>query len=217
MIQALIFDMDGTLIDNMGVHITVWLEILAEFGVKMSEMEFHTAVAGMTNLETLRKLVNPAITQAEADAIALRKESRYRERYRPFLQPVAGLLPFLQQARQAGVPLAVATAAGQENIKFVMNGLQLWDYFDAIVGADDVARGKPHPDLFLLAAERLGLPPEQCLVFEDSMSGIEAGRRAGMPVVVITTSHGPEELAHLPEVRQIIPDYTGLSISRLIG
>ncbi|GJM41617.1 MAG: beta-phosphoglucomutase [Ardenticatenaceae bacterium] len=216
MIKALIFDMDGTIVDNMAVHTAVWLEILAGLGVTISGPQFQAAVAGKTNLETLRQLLNPSITEAEALEISYHKEVRYREQYRPIMQPMPGLLPLLQAARQANVPLAVATAAGQENIDFVMNGLQMWDSFDAIVGADDVARGKPHPDLFLLAAERLGVPPEQCLVFEDAIAGIEAGRRANMPVIAVASAHTPNELADLPGVRQVIKDFNQLQLSDLI-
>lgn len=218
MIKALIFDMDGTIVDNMGVHTAVWLEILAEeFGVTMTRLEFQAATAGMTNPELLRLLVNPGMTDDDVAAIAQRKEAHYRERYAPILQPLSGLLPLLRQARQAGLALAVATAANQGNIDFVMNGLQMWDCFDAIVGADDVARGKPHPDLFLLAAERLGVPPEHCLVFEDALTGIEAGRRAGMAVVGVATSHSAAELAEQPGVRQTISDFTQLRFGDLLA
>jgi len=217
MIKALIFDMDGTIVDNMGVHSAVWLEILAEFGVTETQLEFQAATAGMTNPELLRLLVNPAMTDDDVVTIAQRKEARYRERYAPILAPLPGLLPLLRQARQAGLALAVATAANQANIDFVMNGLQIWDYFDAIVGADDVARGKPHPDLFLLAAERLGVPPAHCLVFEDAMTGIEAGRRAGMSVVGGATSHSTAELAAQPGVGQTISDFTQLQLGDLLA
>lgn len=133
------------------------------------------------------------------------------------MEPLAGLLPLLRQARQAGLALAVATAANQGNIDFVMNGLQMWDYFDVIVGADDVARGKPYPDLFLLAAERLDVPPAHCLVFEDALTGIEAGRRAGMPVVGVATSHSEAELAEQSGVRQTISDFTQFQLGDLLA
>lgn len=217
MIKALIFDMDGTIVDNMGVHTAVWLEILAEFDVTMTRLEFQSASAGMTNPELLRLLVDSTMTDETIAAIAQRKEARYREEYASLMEPLAGLLPLLQQGRQAGLALAVATAANQDNIDFVMNGLQMWDYFDAIVGADDVARGKPYPDLFLLAAERLGVPPENCLVFEDALTGIEAGRRAGMPVVGVATSHSEAELAEQPGVRQTISDFSQLQLGDLLA
>ncbi len=217
MIKALIFDMDGTIVDNMGVHTAVWLEILAEFDVTMTRLEFQSVSAGMTNPELLRLLVDPAMTDETVATIAQRKEARYREEYASLMEPLAGLLPLLRQARQAGLVLAVATAANQGNIDFVMNGLQMWDCFDAIVGADDVARGKPHPDLFLLAAERLNVPPADCLVFEDAMTGIEAGRRAGMSVVGVATSHSTAELAAQSGVRKTITDFSQLQLDDLFA
>ena len=173
MIQALIFDMDGTIVDNMRVHTAVWLEVLAEFGINMTPLQFQAATAGNTNGELLRKLIDPQMSEARVAEIAHEKETRYRERFRPFLQPVAGLEPLLQQAQQANVTLAVATAANQPNIQYVLDGLDLRRYFATVVGADDVKRGKPEPDLFLLVAARLGLSPEVCLVFEDSLAGLE--------------------------------------------
>ena len=217
MIKALIFDMDGTIVDNMGVHTAVWLDVLAGFGVKITAAEFQATMAGMTSPETLRKLVNPEMTDAQVAEVTRRKEERYREQYRATMQPLPGLVSLLQETRQAGMSLAVATAAGNENIDFVMNGLALWDYFDAVVGADDVARGKPHPDLFLLAAKRLNVSPEHCLVFEDALTGIEAARRAGMAVIAITTSHNIDEVAHLPQVQKAIPDFTHVTMADFLG
>jgi beta-phosphoglucomutase family hydrolase len=217
MIKALIFDMDGTIVDNMGVHTAVWLDILAGFGVTMTRLEFQAATAGMTNPELLRLLVDPDMADDTVATIARRKEARYREQYAPSLEPLPGLLALLRQARQAGMALAVATAANKGNIDFVMNGLQMWDYFDVIVGADDVVRGKPHPDLFLLAAEQLGVPPAHCLVFEDAMTGIEASRRAGMSVIGVATSHSAAELAAQPGVCQTISDFTQLQFSDLLA
>ena len=216
MIQALIFDMDGTIVDNMQVHTAVWLELLAEFGINMTQLQFQAATAGNTNGELLRKLIDPQMSEARVAEIAHEKETRYRERFRPYLQPLAGLEPLLQEAQQANVTLAVATAANGPNIEYVLDGLDLRRYFATVVGADDVKRGKPEPDLFLLVAERLGLSPERCLVFEDSLAGLEAAHRAGMHSVAITTSHPAEEMMIHPTVRQAIPDFTHFQLANFV-
>ena len=104
------------------------------------------------------------------------------------LRPLIGLPEFLQQARAAGMRLGVATAADLVNAAFVLEGIGLRQVFDVIVTADDITRGKPDPEIFLLAAQRLGVPPGRCLVFEDAPMGIEAARRAGMLAVALTTS-----------------------------
>ncbi len=213
MIKALIFDMDGTIVDNMQVHTAIWLELLADYGITMTPLQFQAATAGNTNSQLLRSLLNPQMSDAELAAIAHEKETRYRERFRPFLRPMAGLEALLQQAQQANMILAVATAANEPNIEYVLDGLNLRHYFATVVGADDVARGKPEPDLFLLAAERLNLPSEACLVFEDSLAGLEAAHRAGMQAVAITTSHAAEEMAQRPSVRQAIADFTQFQLA----
>ncbi len=216
MIKALIFDMDGTIVDNMQVHTAIWLELLADYGITMTPLQFQAATAGNTNSQLLRSLLNPQMSDAELAAIAHEKETRYRERFRPFLRPMAGLEALLQQAQQANMILAVATAANEPNIEYVLDGLNLRHYFATVVGADDVARGKPEPDLFLLVAERLKLVPETCLVFEDSLAGLEAAHRAGMQAVAITTSHAAEEMVQRPSVRQAIADFTQFQLAQHI-
>lgn len=216
MIKALIFDMDGTIVDNMHVHTAVWLELLAEYGLQMTPLQFQAATAGNTNAELLRSLINPNMDEAEVLAIAHEKETRYRERFRPFLRPMAGLESLLRQAQQANVTLAVATAANQPNIEYVLDNLNLRHHFATVVGADDVARGKPEPDLFLLVAERLNLVPETCLVFEDSLAGLEAAHRAGMQSIAVTTSHAAEEMVQRPSVRQAIADFTQFQLAEHI-
>ena len=217
MIQALIFDMDGTIVDNMGVHTAVWLELLSEYGLEMTPLQFQAATAGNTNSQLLRSLIDPEMSDAEVAAIAHKKEILYRERFRPFLKPVAGLVPLLEEAQRANVTLSVATAANQPNIEYVLDGLNLRHYFATVVGADDVLHGKPEPDLFLLVAERLSLDPKVCLVFEDSLAGLEAAHRAGMQSVAVTTSHGAEEMMIHPTVRQAIPDFTHFQLGDFVN
>jgi beta-phosphoglucomutase family hydrolase len=207
---AFIFDMDGTMIDNMPFHIQTWLAFWQELGISMTEAEFHRRLSGKTNAETLREVLGPDVPAAEMARLARRKEVAYRELYRPHMRPVAGLPAFLQAARSLGVKTAVATSAGPDNVTFVLQGLNLADQFDAIVGAQHVQNGKPHPDIFLVAAERLQTPPAACLVFEDSHAGIEAARRAGMDVCVITTALTDAQARVLPHVIDSAPDFTGL-------
>ena len=216
MIEAVVFDMDGTIVDNMGVHTAVWLELLSEFGIDMNSLAFQAATAGNTNRELLRKLVDPQMSDERVAEIAHEKETRYRERFRPHLQPIAGFVPLLQEAERENITLAVATAANQPNIEYVLDGLKLRHHFATVVGADDVANGKPEPDLFLLVAERLGLQPEKCLVFEDSLAGLEAAQRAGMQSVAVTTSHAADEMMIHPTVRQAISDFTHFRLADFI-
>jgi HAD superfamily hydrolase (TIGR01509 family) len=128
---------------------------------------------------------------------------------------VTGFDDLIAQAKLRGVALAVATAAPNANIEFTLDGLDLRRHFDTVAGAADVARGKPHPDVFLLAAERCGVTPENCIVFEDAPLGVEAARRAGMRCVVLTTTLPAEAFAEFDNVIHIASDFSELTIDEL--
>ncbi|MBU0492879.1 MAG: HAD family phosphatase [Chloroflexi bacterium] len=209
--RAFILDMDGTIVDNIPFHLQSWLALLTELGVSISEDEFMRRMIGKTNAETLHEMVDPAMPAGQLAEYAERKEALYRELFRPHLRLVPGLDEFLRAARDLGVPMAVATSAPPPNISFVLEGLDIAGYFQAVIGADRVPRGKPHPDMFLAAAEALSAAPARCLVFEDALMGLEAARRAGMPSVAVATTLDARELADVPGVVQVIGDFTGLS------
>ncbi len=212
---AFIFDMDGTLVDNMGVHLETWIALFAEHGRTLTAQQFHEQASGKTTFETLRLLFDPRLSDAQCQALADQKEAHYRRLYRPRMRLVAGLAAFLDQARRLGIPMAVATSAPQPNVEFVLDGLDLRRYFGVVVGGDDIRRGKPDPEIFLLAARRLGAAPDQCIVFEDSQAGIEAARRAGMRAIALTTSVPAEELCRAPHVEQAVPNFTGLDAAQI--
>ncbi len=212
---ALIFDMDGTMVDNMGFHARSWLVALAAHGLCVDEQDFRQRSSGKTTTETLLAIW-PHLSVAEMDAISNRKESLYRELYRPHLTPVVGLIQFLEMARKLDIPMAVATSAGAQNIRFVLNGLGVTSYFKATVGAEDIQHSKPHPEIFLIAAQRLSIAPEHCLVFEDSLAGIEAAHRAGMDTVVVTTSLAEQAVQNLQGVRAAIRDFSSPNALKLM-
>jgi beta-phosphoglucomutase family hydrolase len=209
--KAFLFDMDGTLIDNMGVHSQVWSEFLAGHGVPITPAEFYAQAAGRTNAEILRQLIGPHLEDDQVEVMSTQKEELYRWRYLPIMRAMDGLADFLHAAHAAGIFMAVASSAGHENISFHLSGLGLSDYFQAVVGAEDVLHGKPHPDLFLAAAKRLGVLPANCLVFEDTPTGLEAARRAGMQAVALTTSYPAEILSQNPTVLRVEPDFSSIS------
>jgi beta-phosphoglucomutase len=210
--SAYVFDMDGTLVDNMGFHIKIWSEFLASIGSPTSEEIFRSRTVGKINAEILRDLVRPDLTDAEVADLSERKEILYRKRFRPLLKEVPGLMGFLGRARVAGIPIALATSAGIDNVHFVLDGLNVGAYFNALVTAEEIVRGKPDPEIFFKAAEKLGVRPETCLVFEDSPSGLEAAHRAGMQSIALTTTFPAETLRACPGVLRIVPDYTGMEI-----
>jgi len=213
--SAFIFDMDGTLVDNMSFHFESWIEYLTELGAKPDPHTFMELTAGKINPEIFRMFLGADMTDDQITFHAAEKEDRYRRLYLPHMRPMPGLVEFLQQARAAGMRLGVATAANWENVEFVLRGIGLRDAFDTIVTADDITRGKPDPEIFLIAAQRLGVSPARCLVFEDSLMGIEAARRAGMDSVALTTTISAQKFASLSGVKLSAGDYCMLSPATL--
>lgn len=196
--KAVIWDMDGVLIDSGPFHFQAWREIFArerriEFTYGMFQRTF-----GWRNPEMLRDVLGADIEQAEIDFLAGVKEARYRDLVRAnsarLLLP--GVIECLARLQQAGWRQAVASSAPAENVAVILGALPLRDYFGAVVTAEDVARGKPDPAPFLTAAQRLGVAPGRCVVVEDAPAGIEAARRAGMSCIGLLTTHA--QLDHTP-------------------
>jgi len=185
---GVIFDMDGTLMDNNPFHFQAWKIFCAGIGKELSLEEYQHQVSGKINLEILRYLFGSQLSRDQAHALGARKEALYRETYLPHSRPLPGLMELLQLLRENQVPTAIATSALPDNIRFAMDLLGLDPYFDQIVDQTAVRRGKPDPEIFLTAARLLGLAPDRCAVFEDSLSGIRGAVAAGMPAVGITTS-----------------------------
>ena len=215
--RAFIFDMDGTIVDNMAFHTKSWLAFFERRGQTLDADEFFRATAGRQGHEIMSTYLGSHLTKEESAALDFEKESLYRELYAPHLAAVNGFVEFIARAKSAGIKLAVATAAPTENIAFTLDGLDLRKEFDAIAGAADVARGKPNPDVFLLAADRSGALPVNSIVFEDAPLGVEAARRAGMRAVVLTTTLPAEAFAEFDNVIAIVNDFTQLDVEALLS
>lgn len=215
--QAFVFDMDGTIVDNMAFHTRSWISFFERRGLALDADEFFRATAGRQGGEIMRAYLGEHLTDEEVGQLNHEKESVYRELYGPHRKAVAGFDALVAQARAHGVKLAVGTAAPPANVAFTLDGLDLRRYFDAIVGAADVARGKPHPDVFLKAAELCGVAPEHCIVFEDAPLGVEAARRAGMRCVVLTTTLPASAFTGFDNVIAIVRDFSELKTELLFG
>jgi beta-phosphoglucomutase len=214
---AFIFDMDGTIVDNMAFHTDSWLAFFARRGKTYDPDAFFRETAGAQGREILRERLGADIPEDEIAVLAQEKDVLYREIYGPHRSAIQGFEAFVTAARAQGVRLAVATSAPPANIVFTLDELDLRRHFDAVVGAADVARGKPHPDVFLKAAEKLGVPPADCIVFEDAPMGVEAARRAGMRAVVITTTLPAEAFREFDNVVRIVEHYEELNVGDLLG
>jgi beta-phosphoglucomutase family hydrolase len=215
--RAFIFDMDGTIVDNMAFHTKSWIAFFQRRGRDIDADEFFRTTAGRQGKEIIRSHFGADLPDDEVLVLNHEKEAVYRELYEPHRKTVAGFDQLIEEAKARGVTLAVATAAPNANIEFTLDGLDLRRHFDAVVGAADVPRGKPHPDVFLEAAERCGAAPEHCVVFEDAPLGVEAARRAGMRAVVLTTTLPAAAFAGFDNVIRIVSDFSELTIDDLFA
>ena len=214
-LRGAVFDLDGTLVDNMRWHARAWTALVrAHARDPRTDVELESFIyahAGMKNEELIPLLLPEG---RDAPALSSEKEALYRKLYAPSLSPLAGLLPLLDALQSRGVLLAIASAAPLLNRDLVLDGLLLRPRFAAIVGPEHAKRGKPFPDIFLEAARQLGLPPGECIAFEDAPKGVEAAVAAGMCCAALTTTASAEDLRRAG-ARWVAADFSGFSRSPL--
>lgn len=218
MIQGVLFDMDGVLVDNTAVHVEAFGIFCRRYGVKDWEEKL-SAAYGMGNGDIMRRILpEQIICEKGLAALAAEKEEIYRKIYAPSIQPVAGLRELLARLVEAGVGCAVGSSGPRANVDFVLDNCGIRSFFKAIVDGDQVKRCKPDPEIYLTAAAALGLQPAACLVFEDAKAGIESARRAGAGrIAALATTLSREELASTCADR-IIDDFTQIgSPDQLLG
>ncbi len=210
--QAAIFDMDGVIVDNHTYHVRSWAQFCKAKNIPFDEGTFRTKYFGKNTKDTFNGLLDYQLTEEQVNTLGEEKEKIYREIYKDYITPVNGLIPFLNSLKKAGIKTAVATSAPTSNLDFTLDSLNIRHLFDVVVDASGVTKGKPDPEIYLKAAKLLGVLPAHCVVFEDSISGIESGYNAGMRVVGLITTHPIDEL---PETYLSIKDFTSISIDKL--
>lgn len=205
---AVIFDMDGTLIDNNPYHALAWQEFCRRRGMRLTMEIYQRNIIGRPNYKSFEFIFEKELATEEVSRYATEKEQLYRQLYKPYVKPMRGLVRLLEELSFNQVPMGVATSAIPDNIDFLWQHLPLKDYFRTVVDSSMVMNSKPHPETFLKVAEQLNMDPERCIAFEDSSAGIEAAKAAGMKVVGLTTSMTDKELSEIVEVA--IDHYEGL-------
>jgi len=216
--KAFIFDLNGTMVNDMPYHTMAWFNLLNnDLGGNFTWEEVKRQMYGK-NAEVLVRMFGPdRFKPEEMERISVEKELKYQKEFFPSLALVAGLNDVLEKAYQKGIPMGIGTAAIPINIDFVLDNLNIRHYFKAIVSADDVIFSKPNPETFLKAAALLGVDPADCIVFEDVPKGAETAANAGMKAVIITTTHQPEEFEHFSNILRFVPDFNDDFINALVG
>lgn len=214
-VEALIFDMDGTMIHSMPWHAKSWLVFARNHGLQIDVSDLLARTSGRTGAECMRMLFGQNLSDAACETLVHEKEAIYRDLFTDNFAEVAGFNAFATAAAARGLKIAVGTAGDRHNIEFAMSRLKMNPLPLAIVGGDEGFTGKPTPAIFLEAARRIGADPARCIVFEDAPLGIEAARRGGMRAVAVCSTHTPAELAG-PHVVAAVRDYEELAQSRFL-
>ena len=194
-LEALIFDMDGVLCDTMPFHLEAWLQYSSSIpDLAVASRDRLEQMGGKRNEELLPELLGHPVSDADIRCWGAEKEAVYRDLIRDHIQWLPGLTDFLTQVKTQGLKIGLGTSACRENVELLLAHENLGDFFEARVVDADVEHGKPDPQCYLLVAERLGVAPEKCLVFEDATAGVQAARNAGMACWGVLTTCSEDAL-----------------------
>jgi beta-phosphoglucomutase len=212
---AVIFDMDGVLVDSYTPHFQSWQRLYDELGIEYSEAAF-AADFGQTSRDILRRRLQEDLTEARFREIDDRKESYYRDIIRESFPAMGGADDLIEALAADGFRMAVGSSGPPENVQLAIEKLRSGQLISAKVTGADVTRGKPDPQVFLMAAYRLGVPPASCAVIEDAVHGVSAAKRAGMVAIALTGTSTHEELAAADLVIESLRELSPNRIRELI-
>lgn len=212
--KAVIWDMDGVIVDTASIHYGAWRDAFARWGIAYTEELFRRSF-GQRN-DTIIGRAMGEVSPELIKAISEEKESLYRQRAPCHLRPLPGALGLLRALREQGFRMAIASSAPMENIEMVMSSLNIRDCFDALVSAREVHKGKPDPEVYLVAAQKLGVIPQRCVVIEDAVAGVEGARAGGMKAIAVTNTHPREKLAQADLVVDSLKEVDAAMVGRLL-
>jgi beta-phosphoglucomutase len=191
---AFIFDMDGVIIHSNPFHKIALHQFCEKYGYHLTEDQLRNKIYGRTNKQWITNLFERDISPAEMHQLAEEKEGIFRELYKNDIKALDGLEIFLKKMDEQKIPRAIGTSAPRSNVDFTLSKTNLESYFPTILDDTFVENGKPHPEIYIKCAAALGFAPINCIVFEDSLSGVEAGKASGAKVVGVATTHTHKEL-----------------------
>lgn len=216
MLRAVVFDWDGVVVDSSAHHERSWEVLAARRGLPLPADHFKRGFGKKNN--AIIPDLGWAKDPADVDALAHEKEEIYRSLVgKAGIEPLPGVRPLLVALRDKAIPCAIASSTERANLDLPLDLMGLREFFAAIVSGDDVVHGKPDPAIFLLASERLGLAPSDCVVIEDALVGIEAAKRAGMPVMAVATTNPIEALGSADSAVRSMADVTPERLAALAG
>jgi beta-phosphoglucomutase family hydrolase len=212
-LRAVIFDWDGVVVDSSAHHERSWEILAAQRGLPLPADHFKRGFGKKNNV--IIPDLGWATEPAEVDALAHEKEEIYRSLVREKgIEPLQGVRELLAALQDAKIPCAIGSSTEQANLDCLLDMMDLRNFFRVIVSGEEVVHGKPDPSIFLLAAERLGFAPADCVVIEDALVGIEAAKRAGMPVLAVATTNPVEALGSADAA---LPTMAEVTINHLAG
>jgi len=210
--RGVIFDLDGVIVDTGSFHRQSWYDLAEKEGFVMSDELFYSTF-GMQNYQIIPKLACKQVSRNEIDRMSDWKEKRYRELVAGKLQLLDGVKMLLEDLKSHGFALAIGTSTPRINLDFMFEHITLSGFFDAYVTGEEVVNSKPAPDTFLKASEKLSIPPDKCVVVEDAVAGIQAGKAAGMAVVAVTNT---TDRARLAQADLVVDSLTELGAENFI-
>ncbi|MCF2442496.1 HAD family phosphatase [Dyadobacter sp. CY345] len=209
---AVIFDMDGVIVHTNPYHSLAFRKFFASRNLAPTDEEFAQHMFGKSNSYILSHFLQRKIEGEELSLLEDEKESLFRKIYEPHIDPIKGIVHFIEDLYANGVKLGVATSAPLANLDLILSKVPLREKMGSILASENVKKHKPDPEVYLTSSKNLAVSPDQCVVFEDSFSGISAGLNAGMKVVGVLTSHTRDEL---PPCSFYIKDYSELSFKKI--
>ncbi len=214
---AVIWDVDGTLVDTAELHFQAWQRLAGELGQPFTRADF-AATFGRRNPEIIRQLFGSHWTEREIDELGTRKEDYYKAAARQGVDLLPGVRALLEGLKPAGFKQAVGSSAPRGNLDLILGLTRTQPFFDAVVSMEDTQRGKPDPQVFLVAAEKLGVPPGRCVVLEDAVAGVEAAKAGGMKCIAVSfVGHHPEEKLRAARADLIVKTLEQVSVRTVCG